>query len=149
MELKTVINLFEIKGSIEVIQKLNKGLINTTYLVLTNERKYIFQKINTSIFKNVSAIMDNIEMVNTHLKKNNYQYELLTVIKTKNNANLFFDASNNPWRCYKYIEHKNYTFGDLNDEIMVEYGKAIGHFHSCISKFDSSKITNTITDFFE
>ena len=42
MELKTVINLFEIKGSIEAIQKLNKGLINTTYLVLTNERKYIF-----------------------------------------------------------------------------------------------------------
>ena len=147
MEFKTVINLFEIKGSIEAIQKLNKGLINTTYLVLTNERKYIFQKINTSIFKNVSAIMDNIEIVNTHLKKNNYQYELLAVIKTKNNANLFFDTSNNPWRCYKYIEHKNYTFGDLNDKIMMEYGKAIGHFHSCISEFNSSKITNTITDF--
>jgi Ser/Thr protein kinase RdoA (MazF antagonist) len=30
---------------------------------------------------------------------------------------------------------------------MSEYGKAIGHFHSCISEFNSSKITNTITDF--
>ena len=147
MELKTIINSFEIKGSIETIQKFNKGLINTTYLIKTNREKYIFQRINTSIFKNVSAIMDNIEMVNTHLKKNNYRYELLAVIKTKSNSNLLFDSTNTPWRCYTYIEHKNYTFSNLNNKIMEEYGNAIGHFHACLTNCDTAKITNTITDF--
>ena len=56
MELEPIINSFEIEGSIETIQKLNKGLINTTYLVSTKDRKYIFQSINTSIFKNIEAI---------------------------------------------------------------------------------------------
>ena len=124
MELEPIINSFEIEGSIEAIQKLNKGLINTTYLVSTKDRKYIFQSINTSIFKNIEAMMRNIEMVNEHLKNTNYKYETLAFIKTKSNTNLLFDSTNTPWRCYTYIEHKNYDFSDLNNEIMLLFSDA-------------------------
>ena len=93
MELKTIINSFEIEGEIESIQQLNIGLINTNYLVITNQNKYVFQQINTDIFKNVSAIMENIVMVNEHLKNTNYNYELLTLISTKSKENLFFLAN--------------------------------------------------------
>ena len=147
MELEPIINSFEIEGSIETIQKLNKGLINTTYLVSTKGRKYIFQSINTSIFKNIEAMMSNIEMVNEHLKSTDYKYEALAFIKTKSNTNLLFDSTNTSWRCYTYIEHKNYDFSDLNNEIMEEYGKGIGHFHTCLTNFDANKITDTIDDF--
>ena len=116
MELEPIINSFEIEGSIQAIQKLNKGLINTTYLVSTKGRKYIFQSINTSIFKNIEAMMSNIEMVNEHLKSTDYKYETLAFIKTKSNTNLLFDSTNIPWRCYTYIEHKKYDFSDLNKE---------------------------------
>ncbi len=147
MELKKIISAFEIEGEIDFLQELSKGLINTTYLIKTNQRKYILQKINITILKNVSGIINNIEIVNSHLKNNNYQYELLEMIKTKDNNNLFYDTLTAPWRCYKYIEHKNYTIEDLNDEIIFEFGKAIGHFHACLSSLDSVNILNTITDF--
>ncbi|MEC8853138.1 MAG: hypothetical protein VYD33_01705, partial [Bacteroidota bacterium] len=80
MELKTIINSFEIEGEIESIQQLNIGLINTNYLVGCSQKKYVFQQINTTIFKNVSAIMENIEAINNHLKCNHYKLELLTII---------------------------------------------------------------------
>jgi len=118
VELKKIISAFEIEGEIDFLQELSKGLINTTYLIKTNQRKYILQKINITILKNVSGIINNIEIVNSHLKNNNYQYELLEMIKTKDNNNLFYDTLTAPWRCYKYIEHKNYTIEDLNDEII-------------------------------
>ena len=72
MELEEIITEFEIEGNINSFQEISNGLINATYLITTNQRKYILQKINTTIFKNVSGIMDNIEMVNTHLNNNNY-----------------------------------------------------------------------------
>ena len=147
MELKTIINSFEIEGEIESIQQLNIGLINTNYLVVCSQNKYVFQQINTAIFKNVSAIMENIVMVNEYLKNTNYNYELLTLISTKSKENLFFDANKNPWRCFAFIENKNYTFSELNNTIMTEYGKAIGHFHTCLANFDTAKITNTINNF--
>ncbi len=147
MELKTIINSFEIEGGIESIQQLNIGLINTNYLVVCSQKKYVLQQINTTIFKNVSALMENIVMVNEYLKDANYKYELLTLISTKSKENLFFDANKNPWRCFAFIENKNYTFSELNDTIMTEYGKAIGHFHACLAKFDTVKITNTIDNF--
>jgi len=147
MELKEIITEFEIEGEIDSFQEISKGLINATYLIKTNQRKYILQKINTTVFKNVNGIMDNIEMVNTHLNNNNYQYELLTVVNTKYNTNLFYDTSKNPWRCYKYIEHKNYTFDDLNNEIIFEFGKAIGHFHTCLADFDAVNLSDTIPGF--
>ena len=76
MELKTIINSFEIEGEIESIQQLNIGLINTNYLVVCSQGKYVFQQINTAIFKNVSAIIKNIVLVNEHLKNTNYNYDL-------------------------------------------------------------------------
>ena len=147
MELKKIITEFEIEGEIDSFQELSKGLSNVTYLIKTNQRKYILQKINTTIFEDVSGIMNNIELVNTYLNNNNYQYELLAVVKTKYNTNLFYDTFTNPWRCYRYIEHKNYDFGDLNDEIIFEFGKAIGHFHTCLSGFDTVNLSDTIPGF--
>ena len=64
MELKTIINSFEIEGGIESIQQLNIGLVNTNYLVVCSQKKYVLQQINTTILKNVSALMENIVMVN-------------------------------------------------------------------------------------
>ena len=57
MELKTIINSFEIEGRIESIQQLNIGLINTNYLVVCSHNKYVLQQINTTIFKDVSTII--------------------------------------------------------------------------------------------
>ena len=45
MELKTIINSFEIEGGIESIQQLNIGLINTNYLVVCSQNKYVLQQI--------------------------------------------------------------------------------------------------------
>lgn len=147
MELTNIINSFNIKGDIKNIKEVNTGIINTTYLVVTNTNKYILQKINTTIIKKIDEVMCNINLINNYLRKNNYRYETLTLIKTKNNKNLYFDTNKQPWRCYIYIENRQYILKNLNASIMIRYGEAIGHFHSSVAKINHNKILNTIPDF--
>ena len=45
------------------------GHIHSTYLVTTAYAQYIMQKVNTVAFKDVDALMQNIELVTAHLKK--------------------------------------------------------------------------------
>ena len=51
--MENTIKQFQIKGDLKSITTIDKGLINSTFLVLTTTERYILQKINTFIFKNV------------------------------------------------------------------------------------------------
>lgn len=78
------------------IERYGSGHINETYLLKCSENlKYIFQKINTSIFPNPDALMDNIRRVTEHirLKHPNDPRCTLTVLDYKK-----------PWRQYAFIE---------------------------------------------
>ena len=146
-KISSIIKTFNIKGEIISIDQLIYGLINKTYLIVTEEKKYILQMINTNIFNKPKEMMRNIETVNNHLKNKRYRFEILELIHTKSKSNLYFDKNNNPWRCYKYIQHNSDVYKELNNNLMLEYGKAIGHFHECLSDIDKNKIINIIPEF--
>ena len=69
--MENTIKQFQVKGDLKSITTIDEGLINSTFLVLTTTEKYILQKINTFIFKNVEELMFNIDSVTTFLKKQN------------------------------------------------------------------------------
>ena len=48
---------FELNGKIEDIRPFGEGHINKTFLVVTDEDKYILQEINSYIFKDVDALV--------------------------------------------------------------------------------------------
>ncbi|MEY4905333.1 MAG: hypothetical protein RLZZ292_3148, partial [Bacteroidota bacterium] len=82
------------------------GHINDTYKVtLENEPKsYILQCINTAIFKNPQAIMDNIGVIAQHLQqKIDYPLQVLEAMKGVDGTTLF-KQDNNHWRVFPLIE---------------------------------------------
>ena len=55
---------FQVKGSVVSCERYGSGHINETYLVQTDAgEKYILQKINSEIFRDVPALMRNIAAV--------------------------------------------------------------------------------------
>ncbi|MFV0312897.1 MAG: hypothetical protein ACK5KN_14785 [Dysgonomonas sp.] len=70
----TVGKYFAFDGAVKEIHPLGAGLINDTFFVkiVGNSPKYILQKKNKNIFKDVSAMMDNIRKVTSHLKEKNW-----------------------------------------------------------------------------
>lgn len=82
--IKIIGEQFAIDGEIQSITTLTSGHINDTYLIVTSAKtKYVLQKINTNVFKNVNALIANKVLVSVHLQKMNSIYEVVRFIKTK------------------------------------------------------------------
>ena len=63
---------FNFKGDIIRVTPFGSGIINDTFLVVCNDKgsknKYILQRINNSVFKNVNKLMENYCNVCDYLK---------------------------------------------------------------------------------
>jgi len=60
MQLNEIASKFKIEGNLISVLPYGEGHINTTYLVTCDKKRYIMQKINTSLFSEVDKLMNNI-----------------------------------------------------------------------------------------
>jgi len=71
-DLAAVAAAFPLAGPIASAAPYGNGHINETYLAsvatASGERRYVFQKNNHRIFKNVPALMENIARVTAHVR---------------------------------------------------------------------------------
>ena len=70
--LELITNQFNIDGAYLSAEPIVAGHINDTFLVNTNgdkHQKYILQRINHAIFKNVPELQNNILKVTNHIKE--------------------------------------------------------------------------------
>ncbi len=138
------------------IKPYGSGHINDTYHV-KNARvggvDYLLQKINHHIFKDVPALMSNINLVTTHLKKklaaiplSKPDVEVLTPVPTKEGKLYFCDAFGNYWRIYHFLKTNSYDILQTEKQA-YEGGKAFGKFQALLVDLDTSAIVETIPDF--
>ena len=73
---KSVLSNYKITKQCRSVEPYGSGHINDTYKVVfgrdDREDTYIFQKINTNIFKNPEELMSNISRVVHHIAKKQY-----------------------------------------------------------------------------
>ena len=69
-ELQQIASHFQIEGNIVEVKPLGNGLINTTYMVVTEGEapNYVLQNINVAIFPDVELLMNNIVAVTGHIR---------------------------------------------------------------------------------
>ncbi len=146
---------FCINGEILDITPMTSGNINRTFKVTVNgvngKEMYVFQRINTFVFKQPTYIMSNIGYVTgfiaDKLKKNNLSDDqVLHFLNTDEGIN-YFDGEDGFWRVYIYVPN-SYTvnMSDNLDKIRSS-GKAFGNFQNMLSDFDASKLYETIPNF--
>ena len=142
---------FKIENIISVTPYGN-GHINNTFLVEFPTCKYIIQKINDEVFSNPFAVMNNIELVTAHIRKNviyNGQDErtcVLTTILTKYGQTMAI-INDEYWRCTRFIE-EGITYDQTdNPQIFEEAGHAVGLFHRHLDNFHARLLVDTIKNF--
>lgn len=146
MEIKDIIRQFNIEGEIVDIKPLGNGHINDTMLVTTDKQKYTFQRVNTDIFKDIDALMDNVFAVTEYLAKN-YPDELtLNFIRTADGGKYY----NTDGKCYRMWVFIDNVIGldaarDLND--FYQSAVAFGDFSKKLADFPADTLHETIKDF--
>ncbi len=137
---------FKIDGRILKSQVFGNGLINNTYLVETNQQKYILQKINGEVFKDIPSLTANKVTITEHIryKHNNRSLEF---IPTHERTYYFKDKENAYWNLSKFIKNA-VTFSTVSSvSLALEAGKAIAQFQYNLTDLDVTQIVDTIPDF--
>lgn len=145
------------EGDVEIIEPFGSGHINDTFHVKTTNPElpgYLLQRVNHHVFKDVPALMSNVQLVTSHLKKKlaeipgaNPAKEVLTMVWAKDNQCFFCDTAGNYWRMYLFLKDtKSYDLV-LTDQQAHEGGKAFGKFQLLLSDLDAKLLFETIPDF--
>lgn len=143
-QLIQVTSRFAVQGTVRSAVRYGSGHINVTYLVVTDRRRYILQRMNTAIFPDTRSLMRNIELVTEFLR--GQRVETLDIIRTRDGATYCVTPSGT-YRMYAFIEHT--TSYDLVPSAFVfrEAGAAFGDFQNHLARFDASMLSETIAHF--
>lgn len=157
MEFSDILFNFAIDGEFVSCEPYGNGLINRTYVAVYNEGgrrvRYIVQRINTNLFKNVDGLMNNIKLVTEFnraeiMKRGgDPDRESLTLVPTKNGGTYFRTEEGDCYRVYVFIENaKGYDVVE-KPEHFYESAVAFGKFAMLLDRFDSSKLFEVLPDF--
>ena len=159
--IKEILNKFNIEGELINITENHSGNINKTFVATFkrkdgSERKYLIQKINTTVFAEPYKLMKNIEGVTAYLKRQmikngDTNHQVPEVIKTKDNKLLCYvndeTGTRKYYRIYEFIENAVSYDQSQDKEIVYNTGKAFGNFQRLLGNYPMSKLEETIKDF--
>ncbi len=148
---------FAIKGEAADIKPHGSGYIHDTFHVVNKQPvspDYLLQRVNHQVFKNVPALMGNIQLVTTHLRKKlaaipgaNPDTEVLRLVPLKDGQLFYQDAAGNYWRMYEFLPHtRSYDIVHTAQQA-YEGGKAFGTFQALLADMDANLLHETIPDF--
>ena len=156
-ELQNIAEQFAIRGDITAITQINKGYINRTYKVETlsdtgHVHKYTLQRINTNVFPDVDALMNNFKLTTRHLfgrlllpgrgKNGSVQQ----IRPTKDGRSYLRDDSG----CWRMLTHFDNVYSlDIPErpETFYHAGRAFGMFLKEMKDIDPADIKEVIPNF--
>lgn len=156
-DLQNVAKQFIIQGDIVSIKKINKGYINSTYKIETisesnHIHQYILQRINTNVFPDVEALMNNFQTVtkilceNLHMPGEHHRGTVQTLRPTIDDK-LYFEDESGSWRLMTYFDNV-YSLDIPNTPDVFYYaGISFGRFIKALISLDISEIKEVIPNF--
>lgn len=156
-ELQRIIDQFAIQGTVTHIEQINKGYINRTYYVETLSQrghihKYSLQRVNTNVFPDVDALMDNFKLTTEHLygrlnlPGQHVRGSVHSLRQTKDGKPYFKDDSGY-WRMLTYFDHVYSVDLPETAEVFYHAGIAFGNFVSEMSDVPVENVKIVIPNF--
>ncbi len=156
-QIKKVCKTFAIEGEYQSYEIVSGGHINETYRVYFvrhgEVKDYIVQRVNTYVFKNPEAMMDNISSVTEFIRSKikatgkSAKRSVLHYAKTPEEKYFTWQEDGSFWRCCRFI-NGSVSFTQTNDlKIIEESGKAFGEFQTYLTDFPVEKLYIVIPHF--
>jgi aminoglycoside phosphotransferase (APT) family kinase protein len=148
-ELGPVAAEFPLRGRLVSAGPYGNGHINETYVAVcahgAETRRYVFQKINHRIFKNVPALMENIARVTAHVRAK--QPRALSLVPTRAGEIVHRSAAGDWWRLYDFIEGAHTVERVTSEAQAREAARAFGEYQALLADLPGARLHETIPDF--
>ncbi|MBQ9530670.1 MAG: aminoglycoside phosphotransferase family protein [Eubacterium sp.] len=156
-ELREALSNFAFGGEFVSVKEFGSGHINKTYIakykIGSEEQKYVVQKVNNGVFKNVDELMDNVFAVTSYLRSiirengGDENRETLHFIKTVDGEKFYRCADGSFYRAYVFVKDSvSFDFAE-NSEMFKSSGIAFGRFQKMLENFDADSLYETIENF--
>lgn len=151
----SILGHFQIDGDLISIAPYGSGHINDTYCAVfqrnDGEYRFILQRINTHIFPNPRALMENVQRVTAHLAArtgtDGSARTVLTLILTKEDGPFYEDATGGCWRVYRFIEGaRTYNMAATTDQAF-HAAKAFGEFQRLLVDLPGPRLNEILPGF--
>ncbi len=131
------------------VSPAGSGLINHTFLIKENNegKKYIFQQINTAVFKRPQDIADNIHHIADYLAKNQPGYRFLGALPTLDGHFLLRDRDGAVYRLFPFAMGCVGYDSVQTPELARRAAAAFGEFSFLLKDFPIDDLHITLPDF--
>lgn len=149
----SILKLFSVPEKLSSAAPYGSGHINDTYVVNcvdqeNQPKRYIAQRINGNVFKNIPELMENVQRVTDHLnRKAGAGSRELTVIPTTDGRPSARDADGKWWRIYHFIEGAHTVDRVTNETQARETALAFGNFQAALADLPGGRLQETIPYF--
>lgn len=149
---------FHIYGDLLHAEPCKIGHINETYIATYNQGgiqvRYVLQKINTNVFRNPDAVMDNMVRVTTHQRRKlaghgarDASRRALTVIPTRDSRYYWRSPDGECWRTLVFVEGVRTFEAVETPQQAYEAGRAFGEFQGWLTDLPGKRLAETIPNF--
>ncbi len=128
------------------IEPLGNGLINSTWLIHSNHKKFVLQKINTAVFTTPENIAFNIDLLSTFLQKNHPTYLFIAPLKTTTGKTM---VKNNDeyYRLFAFVPNSHTIDVVATPQQAFEAAKQFALFSKLLVQVDVGVLKNTLPNF--
>lgn len=155
-ELEQIISKFQFQGELEAYCPHGNGHINTTYALDFDDNgvkhRYILQRVNQCVFKDVASLMDNVVNVTTFLHRKieenggDPEREAMSIVKTNTGAS-FLKDDEGYYRAYLFVRDSASFDAVDSADTFKKSGIAFGKFQKLLSDYPAATLNETIPDF--
>ncbi len=157
-ELKEIVQNFSISGEFLGAEPYGSGHINDTFASVFDQAgtrvRYIHQRINQNIFRDIELLMRNIEDVTGFIREQLKQDDAedisrrcLTLVPTLDGGYIYRDSEDKFWRTYFFVENAS-TYDVVKSEKQAyEAARAFGEFQYYLGSYNRREPGETIPDF--
>ena len=144
-----VLSRFTLDAAAVSCERYGCGHINETYLVVTESgRRYILQKINHHVFRNVEGLMENISAVTEYLcSRAADPRTVMHLVKTTAGAAYLHHTDGSFWRVYDFVERSICLQSAETPEDFYQSAIAFGGFQQQLRDFPAATLHETIPNF--
>ena len=140
--LSSVRKAFRLEGEIADFKVLSGGSIHMTCLVRLNTGKdYIFQQMNTNVFRNPDAVMQNIRRTSEYLHSHFPERKILHFYQTASGSDFYQN-----WRVMDAIPGKSLKSCENLHQIQ-QAGETFGRFQKEVSGMNAETLVQVIPGF--
>lgn len=152
-----IADCFQTEGEKESIVPYGSGHINDTFLLTCSEggrkRRYILQRMNHEVFKDLDGLMENVVNVTAFLQKKirenggDAEREALNVILTKEGASYYKQTEDDCFRMFRFVEGATSYDAVKRPQDFYESAVAFGHFQKLLEDYPARSLHETIPNF--